>query len=74
MERTLVTYASKNGSTAEIAAVIADELRDAGVDTDLIEAAYVDDVTPYTTVVIDNGRLQADAAALNSERPQDAPL
>jgi menaquinone-dependent protoporphyrinogen oxidase len=52
MERALVTYASKNGSTAEIAAVIADELRDAGIDTDLIEAAYVDDVAPYTTVVL----------------------
>lgn len=50
--RVLVAYASKHGSTAEIANVIADELREAGIEPDLREAADVQSVEDYDAVVI----------------------
>jgi menaquinone-dependent protoporphyrinogen oxidase len=51
-DRTLVLYASKRHSTAEIAEAIADELRLAGVDVDLADAASAPDPVPYGTVVL----------------------
>ena len=66
--RALVAYASKNGSTAEIAQTIADELRRAGIDTDLVEAGDVRDLSPYTTVVLGSavymGRWRSEARRL----------
>lgn len=50
--RVLVTYASKNGSTAEIAAAIADELSAFGLETDLAEVTKVRELDPYSTVVL----------------------
>jgi len=48
----LVAYASKNGSTAEIAEAIAEELRRHGLETDCREAAEVRDLRPYGAVVL----------------------
>ena len=51
-DRTLVTYASRDGSTCEIAEAIADELRNAGVKVDIADAAAAPDLAPYGTVVL----------------------
>jgi menaquinone-dependent protoporphyrinogen oxidase len=48
----LVAYASKHGSTAEIAEAIGDELRSAGVDADVTQASEVRDLAPYAGVVL----------------------
>jgi menaquinone-dependent protoporphyrinogen oxidase len=48
----LVTYASKHGSTEEIAERIAATLRRSGLDTDLQPVEAVRDVEPYTAVVL----------------------
>jgi Flavodoxin domain len=45
--KALVAYASKNGSTAEIRQVIAEELRSHGVEADCREAGEVRDLNPY---------------------------
>jgi menaquinone-dependent protoporphyrinogen oxidase len=50
--RVLVAYASKHGSTAEIAATAADGLRRAGCAVDLLPVAEVRSVDPYDAVVI----------------------
>jgi|SRR5579884_589806 len=50
--RVLVAYASKNGSTAEIAHAIAEELRRHGLETDFREAGEVRDLEPYGAVVL----------------------
>ncbi|MBP2144819.1 menaquinone-dependent protoporphyrinogen oxidase [Methanofollis sp. W23] len=50
-ERILVAYASRYGSTEEIARVIADEIRDRGYEVDCINVMEVEDVTPYAAVV-----------------------
>lgn len=47
----LATYASRHGSTAEIAAAIAGELRNAGHEVDLEEAANVSSLAGYAAVV-----------------------
>jgi len=52
MIKLLVTYASKHGSTAEIAEAIAGELRASGVEADLIEVGEVLDVAQYAGVVL----------------------
>jgi menaquinone-dependent protoporphyrinogen oxidase len=61
----LVAYASKRGSTAEIAGFIADTLRDAGLSVDCVEAANVEDVRPYDGVILGSAvyikRWQGDA-------------
>src|SRR4051794_41912923 len=51
-EVVLVAYASKHRSTAEIAEVIADELREQGVGVDLREAGAVEDLSSYAAVVL----------------------
>jgi menaquinone-dependent protoporphyrinogen oxidase len=48
----LVTYASKHGSTEEIAERIAATLRRSGIETDLQPVEAVRDVEPYTAVVL----------------------
>ena len=48
----LVVYASKHGSTAEIAEAIAETLRQSGVGVDCIEAGKVGSVEPYDAVVL----------------------
>jgi menaquinone-dependent protoporphyrinogen oxidase len=48
----LVTYASKYGATAEIAEKIAQVLRQAGLDTDVLPTDRVSDLQPYKAVVL----------------------
>jgi menaquinone-dependent protoporphyrinogen oxidase len=52
MEPVLVAYATKHGSTAEVAAEIADELRKRGLEVDLAAARDVEDVDGYSAVVV----------------------
>jgi menaquinone-dependent protoporphyrinogen oxidase len=53
--KVLVAYATKYGSTAEIAARIGDVLRRAGADVTVVAADQVGDVTPYQAVVLGSG-------------------
>ena len=48
----LVAYASKRGSTAEIAEAIAEALRQSGLSVDCIEAGKVSSVESYDAVVL----------------------
>lgn len=48
----LVTEASRHGSTRDIADAIAEELRDAGLDADLLDAGSVTNIDGYDAVVI----------------------
>jgi menaquinone-dependent protoporphyrinogen oxidase len=48
----LVAYASKHGSTAEIAEAVAAELRDRGLAADCVEAGSVDELDGYEAVVL----------------------
>lgn len=50
--RVLVTYATKYGSTAEIAVKIATVIRDSGIETDIIPIENVTEVFPYQAVII----------------------
>lgn len=50
--RALVAYATKNGSTTEIAHAIAGELRRCGLEVDCEEAGEVRDLSPYGAVVL----------------------
>lgn len=74
--RVLVTYGSRMGSTAEIAATIADVLRARDLDVTLLPAADVQTVAPYGAVILGSpiyaGRWRRDALRfLERER---APL
>jgi menaquinone-dependent protoporphyrinogen oxidase len=64
----LVAYASKHGSTREVAVAIADSLRSRGFDVELEEAADVRDVSGYSGVVVGGalytGRWHRDAIGL----------
>ena len=51
-QRILVAYASKHGSTRDVAEVIATTMRSLGVDVDVRAADEVEDVDPYDTVVL----------------------
>jgi menaquinone-dependent protoporphyrinogen oxidase len=66
--RILVTYASKHGSTEEVAEVVAYRLREAGLSTHLVPAAEVEDLEGYDGVVIGTalymGRVHHDARHL----------
>jgi menaquinone-dependent protoporphyrinogen oxidase len=53
--KALVAFATKYGSTAEIAASIADTLRASGIDVDLRAARQVKDVEGYDVVVLGSG-------------------
>jgi menaquinone-dependent protoporphyrinogen oxidase len=48
----LVTYATKYGATAEIAEKIGQVLHQAGLQTDVLPAGRVSDLTPYQAVVL----------------------
>jgi menaquinone-dependent protoporphyrinogen oxidase len=50
--RTLVAYASKHGSTAEIAEAITERLRESGLDVDCVVAGDVGSLEPYDAVVL----------------------
>jgi menaquinone-dependent protoporphyrinogen oxidase len=52
VSRVLVAYASKHGATAEIAHVVAEELREAGSAVDCRRADEVDGLEGYDAVVI----------------------
>jgi menaquinone-dependent protoporphyrinogen oxidase len=52
MSKLLVAYASKHGSTGEIAEAIAEELRASGVEADLAEAGKPRDLEAYDGVVL----------------------
>jgi menaquinone-dependent protoporphyrinogen oxidase len=52
MSRILVAYASKHGSTAEIAEAVADTLRQGGLEVDCAEAGHVHDLEGYDAVVL----------------------
>lgn len=51
-KRVLVAYASKYGSTREIAEKIHSTLVETGLQADLMEARVVNDLTPYDAVVL----------------------
>ena len=51
-ERVLVAYATKHGSTREVAEEIGRVLRQRGLDTDVAEARLVRDLAPYGAVVL----------------------
>lgn len=61
----LVAFASKHGSTGEIAAAIADALRESGVSVDCVAARQVATLEPYDAVVLGSavymGRWRAEA-------------
>lgn len=63
--RVLLAYASKQGSTREIAEMIAERLREHGLEADVADARSVTDVTGYHAVVLGSclymGRWQRDA-------------
>ena len=52
MKNVLVTYASKRGSTAEIAAAIADKLSECGLNVECVPVDDVATVEPYDAVVL----------------------
>ncbi|WP_127361104.1 flavodoxin domain-containing protein [Actinacidiphila soli] len=73
-QRVLIAYGTKNGSTAEIAEWIAEELREQGIDTDVRSAAAVRDIAPYDAVVLGAGLYaggwQCDAARFARQHRQ----
>jgi menaquinone-dependent protoporphyrinogen oxidase len=68
MMRILVTYATKHGSTEEVAETVAYRLRKAGLATHLVPAAEVEDLEAYDGVVLGTalymGRIHHDARHL----------
>jgi menaquinone-dependent protoporphyrinogen oxidase len=62
----LVTYASKYGSTAEIANKIGEELRQAGYKVDVLPVDGIQDLNPYEAVILGSavyiGKWQKEAA------------
>lgn len=69
-DRVLVTYASRYGSTAEVAEAIGSVLREEGFDVDVRHVADVDDPGGYEAVVVGSpiyfGRWMSEAADLVS--------
>lgn len=51
-KKILVTYGSKRGSTAEIAEKIGATLKESGLQVDVLEAGAVQDLTPYSKVIL----------------------
>jgi len=64
-DKILIAYATKAGSTAEVAEAIGQELRDAGAQVDVRLAKDVKDVSPYKAVIVGSairmGKLLSDA-------------
>ena len=71
----LVTYASKRGSTREVAEAVATTLRDHGLRVEVRPAGGVEDVSAYDAVVLGSaiymGRLHGDARKM-LKRQRDA--
>jgi len=67
-QKVLVAYATKKGSTQQVAGAIADELRGRGFDVTTLAASAVRSVEPYDGVVLGGslymGRWHADARRL----------
>jgi menaquinone-dependent protoporphyrinogen oxidase len=79
--KVLVAYASKRGSTAEIASAVAETLRKAGFEVDCLESGEVADVSPYDAVVLGSAvymkRWRGDAKHFlrkHSDRLAERPL
>lgn len=53
--KVLIVYATRNGSTQEVATFIGDALREAGLDVTIADADTVQDVTPYDAFVLGTG-------------------
>jgi menaquinone-dependent protoporphyrinogen oxidase len=66
--RILVTYATRHGSTQEVAEVVAEQLREAGLGIHVLPAAEVEDLDGYDGVVLGTalytGRVHHDARRL----------
>jgi menaquinone-dependent protoporphyrinogen oxidase len=64
----LMAYGSKHGSTQEVAEAIAEELRAHGLDIEMLPAGAVDDLRPYTGVIVGGsiytGRWHGEAVGL----------
>ncbi|MGV9560429.1 flavodoxin domain-containing protein [Streptomyces sp. NPDC003401] len=54
-DNVLVAYATKNGSTAQIAQAVAETLRKDGLAAEALPAGSVTDVAPYDAVVVGGG-------------------
>ncbi len=50
--KVLVAHASKRGSTAQIAAAVAETLRDSGLEVDCLDSGEITDLAPYGAVVL----------------------
>ncbi len=76
--RVLVAFASKHGSTGEIAGAIAEELRSLGNEVDVRPAADVSDVLQYDAFVVGsavyNGRWQGEARMLLKGLERACPM
>ena len=79
--RVLVAYATKYGATAEIADKIGQVLRQAGLQTDVLPADRVGDLSPYKAIVLGSavyiGQWQKKAAAFlqaNEEALAERPV
>jgi menaquinone-dependent protoporphyrinogen oxidase len=73
--KVLVAYASKHGTTSEVAESIAGTLQELGVAVEIKEAGGVHDITPYDAVVIGGGlymgKWHADARHLLKRHRQE---
>lgn len=73
--RLLVAYASKRGSTQEVAETIADTMKSAGREVELRRAAEIEDLRPYEGVVLGGslyfGRWHEDAARFMSKHRRE---
>jgi menaquinone-dependent protoporphyrinogen oxidase len=71
----LIAYASKHGSTQEVAETIAEKVRRGDLEVELRRAADVDDVTPYDGVVLGGslyfGRWHEDAVRFLSKHRRE---
>jgi menaquinone-dependent protoporphyrinogen oxidase len=70
----LVTYATKNGGTAEIAERIGQVLREAGLPTQVQPIKQLGDLTPYRAIVLGSavymGKWRKEAAAFVTDNEQ----
>ncbi len=73
-KKVLVTSATKHGATAEIAEKIGVVLREAGLEVDVIDVKQVNDLSPYTAVILGSavyiGRWQKDAVKFLEKNEQ----
>ncbi|MGZ4387390.1 MAG: flavodoxin domain-containing protein [Gaiellaceae bacterium] len=73
--RVLVAYATKHGSTREVAESVASTLRGRGIDVEVKPAVAVNELDPYSAVVLGGalytGRWHADARRLLAKRRKE---